>query len=118
MSLQPPAVGELNRLVTVREWQDMPSMDGGISQTFDAGKKAWAKLVPVGAALYYGTQQVEAGVTHRLETWRTSRLNERTVTGAHVVECEGLRYRVRRATAMDQERQFLLVDLTELGAIA
>jgi hypothetical protein len=117
MSMSPTSVGELNTTVRVREWQDMPAIGGGIDQTFAAGTKAWAKLVPVGAALFYGTAQIEAGVTHRMTTWRTTALNERTVTAAHVVESEGMRYRVRRATPMDQERQFLLVDLTELGAI-
>lgn len=112
-----PEVGELDRVVLVREWQDAPAFGAGIEQTFATLGKAWAKLVPVGAALFYGTAQVEAGITHRMVTWRTSKLNERSVTGAHVVECEGMRYRVRRATAMDQERQFVLLDLVELGVI-
>lgn len=117
MSTPPPSIGNMNAPVLVREWQDVPAIGGGIDQTFDAGHRVWASLVPVGAALFYGTAQIEAGVTHRMVTWRSARTNERTVTAAHVVECEGTRYRVRRATAMDQERQFILVDLTELGAI-
>lgn len=112
-----PQLGEFDRRVLVREWQDVPTPGAGISQSFDNVQRAWGRLEPVGAALFYGTAQVEAGVTHRFATWRTSKLNERTVTGAHVVESEGMRYRVRRATAMDQERMFLLLDLEELGAI-
>lgn len=113
-----PAIGELDRRILVRQWQDVPAALGpGIDQTYDAGVPAWARIEPTGAAIFYGTAQVETGVTHRAITWRTGQLNDRTVTGGHVVECEGVRYRVRRATHLDQGRQFLLIDLEQLGAI-
>lgn len=110
-------VGELDCLVTFRIWQDMPVPSGSVDPTVDAGQQAWARIEPVGAALFYGTAQIEPGVTHRLGTWRTAALNERTVTASHVVDYDGLRYRVKRATNMDQERMFLLVDLELLGTI-
>lgn len=112
-----PAIGELDRKIQVREWQESPGLGSAVDQVFDPGLPAWARLVPVGAALFYGTAQVEANVTHRAATWRTSQLNELTVTAAHVVDCDGVRYRVKRATSLDAERRFLLIDLEQLGVI-
>lgn len=116
--MKAPQVGELDQRALVRLWQDQPAAMGfGIDQTVDAGVPAWIRLEPVGAALFYGTAQVEAGVTHRAIAWRTAALCAGAVTGAHVVECAGMRYRVKRVTNMDQGRQFVLLDLTELGTI-
>jgi hypothetical protein len=115
--MKAPAIGELDQLAKVRRWQDQPTIGGSIDQTFDAGVDAWIRIVPAGAALFYGSAQVEAGITHRAATWRTPELNARTVTGEHVLEVDGLRYRVKRATNMDQGGQFVLFDLVELGTI-
>lgn len=114
--LRGPAIGDMDRLVTIRAWTDTPTTFA-LEQQFDAGQPTWASLTPVGTAIFYGTQQVGEDVTHRLACWRTDTLNARTVTARHVVECYGLRYRVKRATDMNGERAFLMLDLKELGAI-
>lgn len=116
--MQPPTIGDMDRLVHVRAWQDMPSGGSEVEQTYDAGFKVWASLMPTGAALFYGTAQVETGVTHRMATWRTSRMNADVINGAHVVEHGGMRYRVRRATDINGGRAFVLLDLEQLEAIA
>lgn len=111
-----PAIGEFDKLVKVRLWTDTPTTFA-LEQQFDVGQDAWASLMPAGSAVFYGTQQVTTGVTDQLITWRTSMLNARTVTARHVVEYDGQRYRVRRATDMNGEKSFLVVDLELLGAI-
>ena len=112
-----PQVGELDKLALIRRWQDQPDDFTGIDQTVDAGVQAWSRIEPAGSALFYGTAQVETTVTHRLATWRTSAVNADTITGDHVVEHGGMRYRVRRATDLNGQRAFVLLDLEQLGSI-
>ena len=112
-----PTIGEFDKRIRIRLWQDQPDAGTGIDQTYDAGVPAWARIVPAGAALFYGTAQVESGVTHRLATWRTASVNADVIGGAHVVEHGGMRYRVRRATDINGERAFVLLDLEQLGSI-
>lgn len=113
-----PQIGELNKRVQIRKWQDVPDVDEGIEQTYNAGVPAWARIDPVGSALFYGLQQVETTVTHRLAAWRTPQINADVIGGSHVVDHAGMRYRVRRATDLNGGGVFVLLDLEQLGAIA
>lgn len=115
-----PNIGELDKLVRIRVWQDEADAGTGIDQTYAAGIEAWARIEPTGSALFYGTAQVEAGVTHRLATWRTSQINADLIGGGHVVDhggAGGMRYRVRRATDINGRQAFVLLDLEQLGVI-
>lgn len=113
-----PPIGSLNKRVLIRRWQDVAGADQDIDQTYDAGVPAWTRIEPTGSALFYGLQQVEVGVTHRLATWRTELINADVIGGSHVVDYAGMRYRVRRATDINGGRVFVLLDLEQLGAIA
>lgn len=115
--MKQPDIGELDRLVRIRPWADVGASGFAIEQEFDEGHEAWARIEPAGSALFYGTQQIEAGTTHRLATWRTSTINALTITGKHVVEHERMRYRVKRATDINGRKDFVLLDLEQLGAI-
>lgn len=115
--MKAPDIGELDRLVRIRPWSDVGATGFKIEQVFAEGQEAWARIEPAGSALFYGTQQIEAGTTHRLATWRTSTLNALTITGKHVVEHEGMRYRVKRATDINGRKEFLLLDLEQIGVI-
>lgn len=117
--MKTPFIGELDARVRLREWQDEPDADHGIDQTYDEGVEVWARIEPTGAALFYGMQQVEAGVTHRLVTWRSERINALTVAGSHVVDHyrTQTRFRVRRAVDMNGGQEFVLIDLEQLGKI-
>lgn len=112
--LRGPAIGEMDRLVTIKAWEDVPA-GFALVQQYDDVQMAWASVLPVGSALFYGSQQVGEEVTHRLTTWRTSTLHSAAITARHVVEHDGLRYRVRRATDMNGERAFVILDLEQLG---
>jgi hypothetical protein len=81
--------------------------------------EVWARIEPTGAALFYGMQQVEAGVTHRLVTWRSERINALEIGAAHVVDHNGTqtRYRVRRVVDVNGRQDFVLIDLEQLGRI-
>lgn len=115
--MKAPDIGELDRLVKIRKWSDAASAAFAIDQSFDAGEDAWARIDPAGTALFYGTAQIEPGMTHRLATWRTSTINARLITRDYVVEHDGLRYRVRRATDLAGRQDWCILDLEQLGAI-
>lgn len=115
--MKEPAAGELNRRIVIKGWQDMPAMGGGIAQTFDAGVPAWAKREPVGNAIFFGTKQIDETVTDRFIVRRSSQLTERTITGEHVIECEGQRFRVKRASAMNGGKNFVVIEAEGMGNV-
>lgn len=112
-----PTIGELDSRVLIRRWQDLPNADFGTTPDYDAGYEIWCKLVPSGSAIYFGTMQVNESVTHQAFVRYTPDINDRTVTGQHVVECEGERYRVKRATKWGGQKVFLYLELELLGSI-
>ena len=112
-----PGIGELDKLVKIRTWSDTPA-GFGLQQNFGDDQDVWARIDPAGSALFYGTQQITPGVTDRLATWRTSTVNARSVTGQHVVEHDGMRYRVKRVTDINGRQDYVLMDLELLGVIA
>lgn len=111
-----PAIGEMDKLVTIKAWEDVPA-GFALAQQYDQAQQAWANLMPVGSALFYGQQQVGEEISHRLIAWRTPTIHSVAITARHVVEHDGLRYRVRRATDMNGERAFVILDLEQLGPI-
>jgi hypothetical protein len=115
--MKTPRIGELNKRVLVRRWQDEPGVDQDVDQTYTEGVRAWARIEPAGSALFYGLQQVETGVTHRLATWRTGQINADVIGGSHVVDHGVMRYRVQRASDINGGAAFVLLDLEQLGVI-
>jgi SPP1 family predicted phage head-tail adaptor len=113
--------GDLNRRVRIRKWTDVPTggMGGfGGQQVFDPGVTVWAFIRPTGAALFYGTQQIQGGITHEVVVRRNSVLTEALITSEHVVEHKGIRYRVHRAKNVDDADTWVAIDVEQLGAIA
>lgn len=111
-------IGDFDRRVSVREWSDAPTPDFGTSQQFATVQQVWARKRPVGPGLFYGTQQIEGGVTHQYFFRRTALLNERTITQLHVVEDAGERFRVKRAQNVEEARELIQLDVELLGLIA
>ncbi|SAL20652.1 Phage head-tail joining protein [Caballeronia cordobensis] len=112
-----PTAGELNKLVKIRRWQDIPDAGFGIEQTFDAGFDVWAKRAPVSSGIFFGSMQVNSAVTDRFIVRRSARVTEASITGEHVVEHGGLRYRVKRTLPLDGDAVFVAIDAELLGAI-
>ena len=115
MPMTEPKVGELDRRVAIKRWQDMPAMSGAITVSDTLVATVWAKIEPVGNAIFFGTRQVGEGVTDRIYIRRTAALTERTITAEHVCESGGLRYRVKRASALNGEKAWLLLEVECLG---
>lgn len=90
-------------------------MGGGVTPSYTVVATVWAKVEPVGGALYFGTKQVGEQITDRVFIRRTSLLTERTITGDHELECDGQRYRVRRASAVGGGKAFVMLEVECLG---
>jgi len=114
--------GKLNRRVTLRKQSDIPAMGAAITQTFDAGKEVWANVEPVGNAIFHGTKQVGEHVTHRIIVrYQPGVVTDMTITGDHVIDqvisSETIRYRVRRASDLHDDRTFVLIEAECLGNV-
>lgn len=110
-----PHVGDLRRRAAIKRWQDMPAMGTGITQSDTLIATVWAMVEPVGSAIFFGTKQVGEDVTHRIIIRRSTTLNEKLITGEHVVESDGLRYRVKRASDLNDARRFVMLEVEALG---
>lgn len=109
-------IGELTRRVWIRKWMDVPNGSFGITQVVDVGIRRFAKIQPVSGVLYWGTKQVGEEITHKIFV-RYAGCKPESITGAHVVEAEGRRYRVKRATDVE-DRKFTMIEVTDIGNIA
>ena len=66
MAMREPSAGELNRRITLRLRTDTPALDLGLDSLFTDQKKRWAKIEPVGTAVYANGVQTDMKVTHRV----------------------------------------------------
>lgn len=112
--------GKLTRRVLLRKQTDIPAMGAAITQTFDAGIAVWANIEPVGNAIFYGTKQVGEDVTHRIIVrYQPGVVTDITITGDHVIDQlinnVTMRYRVRRASDLYDDRTWLLIEVEALG---
>lgn len=112
-----PATGELNRRVIIRQFSDVPNVSFGTTQIVDAGITVWAKIVPVSGALFWGTKQVGDDITHRLWIRYGTGTKPEDITGAHIVEYQGQRYRVKRTSDFEGAKTYTMIEVTLLGAI-
>lgn len=112
-----PAIGELNRRVVIRKFHDVPNINFGTTQTVDAGITCWAKMSAVGGAMYWGTKSVGDDITHRFWVRYGTGTRQQDITGEHVIEHSGLRYRVKRSSDWEDARTHTMIETTLLGAI-
>lgn len=117
-SLALPQIGELNSRVRIRRWQDLATGEFDIVQQHDEGIQTWARVEAVGAQTYYGSKQTGEGITHRftLRWWR-GKIDVRSITAEHIIEYDGMRYRVKRVNDLHNARRFIVAEATELGAL-
>ncbi|HBP8874080.1 TPA: phage head closure protein [Escherichia coli] len=105
-----PDPGELDKRVTIRRREDMPTDDFGIGPTFPESFDTWAKIAQTSATVYLGTVQTETAVTHYFTVrWR------RGISGDHEVVHDGQVYRIQRVRDLNSKRRYLLLECEELG---
>ena len=109
-----PAIGELDTRVTLRHRDDQPNeFAADLESSFPVQKRTWAKVEPVGSALYSGSVQADSIMTHRITIrYRNGITND---WEAVVGEGEGATvYRVRRSSHLNGKRRFTVLEVEEL----
>lgn len=112
MAMTEPGAGDLNRRVLLRRREDLPATDAGLTSLFTDERKRWARIEPVGTAVYSGSVQADDKITHRitLRYLGLGPIDFEVVHGAVV-------YRVKRAADMNVAHRFTLLEVEELGAV-
>lgn len=110
MAMREPSAGELGRRITVRLRSDDPAPDLGLDSVFSDQKKRWAKIEPVGTAVYANGVQTDVKITHRVILYYLKGMSD-----AHEVVHGGSIYRVKRVADMNGSRRFTVLEVEELG---
>lgn len=110
MAMREPSAGELDRRITVRLRSDTPASDLGLDSIFTDQKQRWAKIEPVGTAVYATGVQTEDRLTHRVILYYLKGMSD-----AHEVVHGGSIYRVKRVADMNGSRRFTVLEVEELG---
>lgn len=110
MAMREPSAGELDRRITVRLRSDDPAPDLGLDSVFSDQKKWWAKIEPVGTAVYANGVQTDVKITHRVILYYLKGMSD-----AHEVVHGGSIYRVKRVADMNGSRRFTVLEVEELG---
>jgi hypothetical protein len=79
---------------------------------FTEQKKRWAKIDPVGTAVYANGVQTDVKITHRVTFYYLKGMSE-----SHEVVHGVTIYRVRRVTDINGKRRYTLLEVEELGPV-
>lgn len=112
MAMREPSAGELDRRITLRLRSDIPAPDQGVDSLFTDQKKRWARIEPVGTAVYAAGVQTDVKTTHRVIFYYLKGMSE-----VHEVVHGTTIYRVRRVADMNGSRRFTLLEVEELGPV-
>jgi SPP1 family predicted phage head-tail adaptor len=110
--LREPHTGELNRRITLRLRSDVPASDMGLEPVFSEPRKRWAKIEPVGTAIYANGVQTDNKLTHRI----TLRYHPGITDEHEIVHGETL-YRVKRIADLNGAHRFTVLEVEELGQL-
>ncbi len=107
----------LQHRVLVRLWTDVPNTAFGLDQTFDAGVERWAKVEPIHSLTMRANVQTGEAPTHLVWLRWGQGTQPEDITGTHVVEWRGRRYRVMDAITVDGADRFTRVSVKDIGAL-
>jgi hypothetical protein len=109
--------GDLTERIALRIWSDIPNSAFGIDQNFSFGQEFWCKHESVhGLNIRAGMQTGEAP-TDLFFIRSGSGTKSHDITGSHVVEWRGRRYRVMDTISVGAQRNFTRITAKDLGAI-
>lgn len=109
MEKQTP-IGSLNKFITVRKRQDLPSLDNQTQPCYSKEKKRWASIKPVSSSIYLLGMQTDNDITHRITLRRMPEID----TDYEIVHGLSL-YRVVRQIDLEGANRFTAVDVVELN---
>lgn len=105
-----PESGELDRRITIRLREDLPSEFADLESVFSEPRQRWAKIRGVGTATYTDSVQTDNKITHRIWVRRIE-----GVTTPHEVVAGSVVYRVKRSAPWGSGKRFTLIEVEELG---
>lgn len=109
-----PQIGELRHRVKIFHTLDVPDERLGFSKTAVREDVVWGKLEPVGAGIYFGSKQIESGVTHRVIVRSIDgRTGSRDFKGVTELMIDGVIYRLRRVADLGGLGRFTVLDVEE-----
>lgn len=108
-----PSPGDLNRRAHFRTREDVPGNGHmGVDTVYHNTFGAWAKLSSVGESVRIGSVQIDAAITHKI----IIRFRAGVTTDDEVV-IDGMVYRIKGVSDLNDERRFLVINVEELGAV-
>ncbi len=108
--MRAPSAGELDTLVTVYRRVDNPALDMGLTSDETIVIRRWAKIEPVGTAIYRESAQIDIGITHRIYFDYTDKIR----AGDEVKTPTGEIYRVQRSCAFQGKKVCTILEVEEL----
>ena len=109
-----PEIGKMNRRIKIFHTMSVPDERLGFSKASVREDVVWGRLEPVGSCIYFGSKQIESGVTHRVIV-RTmpGRTGPRDFKGVTELMVEGVIYRLRRVSDLGGLGRFTVIDVEE-----
>lgn len=109
-----PEIGKMNRRIKIFHTMSVPDERLGFSKASVREDVVWGRLEPVGSCIYFGSKQIESGVTHRVIVrsmpGRTGPRDFKVVTELMI---EGVIYRLRRVADLGGLDRFTVLDVEE-----
>jgi head-tail adaptor len=106
-----PKIGEFKRRVRLESIVETPSGDSGVSRETLLVAGAWAKIEPVGGAVYQSGQQTDEAITHRiwLRGWFPG------IGLQHEISDGSVRYRLKRSSNLNGAFRATMIEAEELS---
>lgn len=117
MSLTLPTSEELNTRVRLHLWSDVPNREFGVDQQEDIGRCCAAKVESIYGLAIRADVNTGEQPTHLVWIRRTPDTRPEKITGNHVIEWNGRRYRVLDAIDAADQRRFTRLRVKDLGAL-
>ena len=104
-----PEIGQLTSRVRLFEVT-------GINDDRELKGSFWSKVEVVGGSTYWDSAAISETVTHRVWLrWMRDKTSAKALGTLSEVECEGVRYRVKRITDANFAKRFTLLEVEELA---
>lgn len=109
-----PEIGKMNRRIKIFHTMSVPDERLGFSKASVREDVVWGRLEPVGSCIYFGSKQIESGVTHRvIVRSMPGRTAPRDFKGVTELMIEGVIYRLRRVADLGGLDRFTVLDVEE-----
>ena len=109
-----PEIGKLNRRIKIFHTMSVPDERLGFSKASVREDVVWGRLEPVGSCIYFGSKQIESGVTHRvIVRSMQGRTGPRDFKGVTELMIDGVIYRLRGVADLGGLDRFTVLDVEE-----